>query len=70
MFDWLHPHHDSPELEHAKHRQQERDAHKHADPMEEVEYIDENGLVVEEISAEEFKQQVKAAPKPLRRKPA
>lgn len=55
MFEWLHPHHESPELEHAKHRQEERDALSHADPLEEVEYIDEAGLIVEEADPEEFK---------------
>lgn len=57
MFEWLHSHHDSPELEHAKHRQ-ERDASSHADPLEEIEYIDEEGLVVEEIDPEEFQRLV------------
>jgi len=52
MFDWLRHHHDSPELEHAKQRQQERDAHKQPDPLEEVEYIDEDGMIVKEISTE------------------
>lgn len=54
MFEWLHPHHDSPELEHARHRQEERDALPHADPLEEFEFIDEAGLIVEEIKPEEF----------------
>jgi len=58
MFEWLHSHHDSPELEHAKHRQEERDASSHADPLEEIEYIDEEGLVVEEIDPEEFQRLV------------
>lgn len=58
MFEWLHPHHDSLELEHAKHRQEERDAMPHSDPLEEIEYIDEEGLVVEEINPEEFQRLV------------
>ena len=58
MFEWLHPHHDSPDLEHAKHRQEERDAMSHADPLEEIEYIDEEGLVVEEIDPQEFQRLV------------
>ena len=58
MFDWLHSHHDSPELEHAKHRQEERDAMAHSDPLEEIEYIDEKGLVVEEINPEECPQEL------------
>ena len=59
MFDWLHPlHHYSPELEHAKHRQEERDAASHQDPLDEFEIIDEDGLVVEEISPEEFQRQL------------
>ncbi|MDP1681727.1 MAG: hypothetical protein Q8L39_08115 [Burkholderiales bacterium] len=58
MFEWLHPHHDSPDLEHAKHRQEERDAISHADPLEEIEYIDEEGLVVEEIDPQEFQRLV------------
>lgn len=57
MFDWLHSHHNSPELEHAKHRQEERDAVARHDPLEEYEYIQEDGLVVEEISSEEFQRQ-------------
>jgi hypothetical protein len=57
MFDWLHLHHNSTELEHAKHRQLERDATSHQDPLEEYEYIKEDGLVVEEISPEEFQRQ-------------
>lgn len=60
MFDWLNPHHNSPELEHAKHRQEERDAASHHDPLEEYEYIQEDGLVVEEISPEEFQRQWQA----------
>ena len=59
MFDWLHPQQKSPELEHAKHRQEERDARKKRDPLEEYEFIIEEGLVVEEISQEEFQQQLK-----------
>ena len=58
MFEWLHPHHDSPDLEHAKHRQEERDAMPHADPLEEIEYIDEEGMVVEEIDPQEFQRSV------------
>ena len=58
MFDWLHPPHDSLELEHAKHRQEERDARKKRDPLEEYEFIIEEGLVVEEISQEAFQQQL------------
>lgn len=70
MFDWLHPQQNSPELEHAKHRQEERDARKKRDPLEEYEFIIEEGLVVEEISQEEFQQQLKT-PNELerRRKP-
>lgn len=68
MFDWLHPHHDSPELENAKHRQQERDAHKHPDPMEELEYIDKAGLVVEEVSTEDYQQAENVQVKSPRRK--
>ena len=60
MFDWLHPQQNSPELEHAKHRQEERDARKKRDPLEEYEFIIEEGLVVEEISVEEFQQQLKS----------
>lgn len=61
MFDWLHAHpNKSPELEHAKHRQQERDAAMHQDPLDEYEYIQEDGLVVEEISPEEFQRQWQA----------
>ena len=59
MFDWLHPQQNSPELEHAKHRQEERDARKKRDPLEEYEFIIEEGLVVKEISQEEFQQQLK-----------
>lgn len=58
MFEWLHSHHDSPELAHAKHRQEERDAMSHSDPLEEVEYIDDQGLVVEEIDPVEFQRLV------------
>ncbi|OFZ97955.1 MAG: hypothetical protein A2Z44_04010 [Betaproteobacteria bacterium RBG_19FT_COMBO_58_11] len=58
MFEWLHPHHDSLELEHAKHRQEERDAGAHADPLEEIEYIDEDGLIVEEIDPETCPQDI------------
>jgi len=58
MFEWLHSHHDSLELEHAKHRQEERDAISHSDPLDEIEYIDEEGLVVEEINPEEFQRLV------------
>lgn len=70
MFDWLHPQQNSPELEHAKHRQEERDARKKRDPLDEYEFIIEEGLVVEEISVEEFQQQLKT-PNTLerRRKP-
>lgn len=56
MFEWLHPHHDSPDLEHAKKRQQERDlAHTHADPLAEYEVLDTTNMVVEELPAEEAK---------------
>ena len=58
MFDWLHPQPKSPELEHAKQRQEERDASLHPDPLEEYEYIVEEGLEVEEISPEEFQRQL------------
>ncbi len=58
MFDWLHPKHESPELEHAKHRQEEREATLEPDPLEEYEYIVEDGLVVKEISAEEYQRQL------------
>ena len=58
MFDWLHPQHDSPELEHAKLRQEERDANERRDPLAEYEYIVEEGLVVEEISPEEYQRQL------------
>lgn len=68
MFDWLHSQPISPELEHAKHRQEERDAHKTHDPLEEYEFIIEEGLVVEEISVEEFQQQLKTPNKRERRR--
>ena len=68
MFDWLHPNHKSPELEHAKHRQQERDAATHRDPLDEYEFIHEDGLVVEEISPEEFQRQWEALVKNARKK--
>jgi hypothetical protein len=58
MFDWLKSHHDSQELEHAKLRQEERDAALHPDPLEEYEVIEEDGLVVEEVSPEEYKRQL------------
>lgn len=70
MFDWLHTQQESPELEHAKHRQEVRDARKKRDPLEEYEFIVEEGLVVEEISQEEFQQQLKTPKKRERqRKP-
>lgn len=68
MFDWLYPHHKSPELEHAKHRQEERDAAMHQDPLDEYEVIDEDGLVVEEISPEEFQSQLENRRKKIRQK--
>ena len=68
MFDWLHSHHNSPELEHAKHRQEERDATSHQDPLDEYEFIQEDGLVVEEISPEEFHRQWTALVKSARQK--
>lgn len=68
MFHWLHPPHDSLELEHAKHRQEERDARKKRDPLEEYEFIIEEGLVVEEISQEEFQQQLETPNKRERRR--
>jgi len=68
MFDWLHPQHNSPELEHAKHRQQERDAAVPRDPLDEFEFIQEDGLVVEEISPEEFERQWKTLVKTARNK--
>ncbi len=64
MFDWLHPKPASPELEHAKHRQEERDATLQQDPLEEYEYIVEEGLEVEEISPEEFQRQLEIQRKP------
>jgi len=36
MFEWLHSHHDSPELEHAKHRQEERDASSMPIPLKKL----------------------------------
>jgi hypothetical protein len=64
MFDWLHPQPESPELEHAKQRQEERNAALHRDPLEEYEYIVEEGLEVEEISPEEFQRQLEIQRKP------
>ncbi|MBI5750994.1 MAG: hypothetical protein HZA59_02450 [Hydrogenophilales bacterium] len=68
MFEWLHPHHDSPELEHAKHRQEERDAMAHSDPLEEIEYIDEDGLVVEEIDPDKCPQDIQRLAERRRKK--
>ena len=67
MFDWLHPQRNSLELEHAKHRQEERDASKKRAPLDEYEFIIEEGLVVEEISQEEYQQQLKTPNKLDRR---
>lgn len=68
MFDWLHPKHESPELEHAKQRQEERAAAVHPDPLQEYEYIVEEGLEVEEISPEEFQRQLENQRKPDKQK--
>ena len=55
-------------MEHAKHRQEERDAATHRDPLDEYEFIHEDGLVVEEISPEEFQRQWEALVKNGRKK--
>ncbi len=54
MFEWIHHLHESQELEHARHRQAQREAQSNADPLEEIEYITEDGLVVEEMYPQEF----------------
>lgn len=60
MFTWLHQHHDSLDLEHAKQRQHDRDLQqKQEDPLAEYEVIDANGLVVEELNSEEFKELIR-----------
>lgn len=70
MLEWLHHHHDSLDLEHAKQRQHERDlAQKQQDPLAEYEVINANGLVVEELTSEEFKQLVRNLKRPEKRQP-
>lgn len=61
MFDWLHSQQDSLELEHAKRRQEERDARKKRDPLDADVFSIQGGVVVEEISQEEYQQQLKTS---------
>ena len=67
MFDWLDTDEESTDLEHAKLRQEERDAAFRRDPLEAHKVLDESNLIVEEISPVEFQRQLSQLEKPNRK---
>ena len=68
MFEWLHHQQESLDLEHAKQRQNERDlVQNQRDPLAEYEVINSDGLVVEELSSEEFKDLIRNLKRPDKR---
>lgn len=69
MFEWLHQHHDSQDLEHARQRQHERDmAKKQQDPLAEYEVLETQEMVVEELAPEMANQLVQDLTHPKRKK--